>query len=540
MEAAEAVCRSVGDEREEVLDLLGGLVDKSLVVADAGAADGAVRYRMLEPIRQYALGKLDEKGETDGVQGRRAALFLSLAEGAEHELTGRRQRLWVERLEEEHDNLREALSWALERGKADVGLRICGALWRFWHTRGYLSEGIRWLERALSVGRGPMPARIKALEGLGWLAQRRGDTRDAEAGYEEMLALSRELDDKGSIATALNSLGTLAVAKGENERARTLLEENLQVLRRLEEEGFTSTTLKRFHVSNLLGILAINQSGDFVRGAALWEESLALARQAGDAFQVGTTLANLGYAALMRGDNGRAAALCEEALATAHDLGSAGTEILPETLINLGLAARGQGHYARATASLGEALARSQEAGVKPSIINAVEGIAGLAGALGMDTRAARLWGAAEAAREATGIVLPPGDRALHEPYLAAARRRIGSTAWEGAMTEGRAMPLEEAVERALDQGGGPAVPSGAQRLRDVDPAGNLTDREREVALLVARGLTNRQVSKELGVSERTAANHVGNILRKLDLRSRVQLAGWATENLVRVPSQPT
>jgi predicted ATPase/DNA-binding SARP family transcriptional activator len=227
LEAAEAVCPSDGIERGEVLDLLGGLVEKSLVVAEAGAADGAVRYRMLVPIRQYALSKLAENGEADEMQGRRAALFLKLAEAAEQELTGHRQRLWVERLKEEHDNLREALSWALEREEADVGLRLCGALWRFWHTRGYLSEGTRWLERALSVGRGPMPARMKALEGMGWLAQRRGDTRGAEAAYEEMLALSRELDDKGNAATALNSLGTLAVAKGENERARALLEENL-------------------------------------------------------------------------------------------------------------------------------------------------------------------------------------------------------------------------------------------------------------------------------------------------------------------------
>lgn len=540
LETAEAVCPSDGIEPGEILDLLGGLVDKSLVVAEAGAADGAVRYRMLVTIRQYALGKLDENGEADEIQGRRAALFLAMAEEAEQELTGHQQRLWVERLEEEHDNLREALSWALERGEAaDMGLRLCGALWRFWHTRGYLSEGARWLQRALSVGGGPMPARMKALEGMGWLAQRRGDIRNAEAAYEEMLALSRELDNKGNAATALNGLGTLAVAKGENERAQALLEENLRVLQRLEEEGTTDTTLKRFHVSNLLGILAINQGGDYARGYAHWEESLALARQAGDAFQVGTTLANLGYAALMRGDYGRASALCEEALVIAHELGSAGVEILPETLVNLGLAARGRGQYARAATSLGEALARSQEAGSKPSSINAVEGMAGLTGALGRDARAARLWGAAEAAREATGIALPPGDRALHEPYLAAARGRIGGVGWARARAEGRAMPLEEAVEHALDKGDGPDAKSIAQGSREGEPMSKLTGREREVALLVARGLTNRQISKELGVSERTAGNHVGNILRKLGLRSRAQIASWATEHRLHAPARP-
>jgi DNA-binding CsgD family transcriptional regulator len=306
----------------------------------------------------------------------------------------------------------------------------------------------------------------------------------------------------------------------------------------LEEEGTTVTTLKRFHVSNLLGILAINQSGDYARGFALWEESLALARQAGDTVQVGTTLANLGYAALMGGDYGRPSALCEEALAIAHELGSAGAEILPEALINLGLAARGRGQFDGAAASLMEALARSQEAGSKSSIINAVEGMAGLAGALREDARAARLWGAAEAAREATGIALPPGDRALHEPYLAATRRRIGRAEWARAWSEGRAMSLEEAAGHALS-GERPEAPTApiTEAISADQPPIDLTPREREVMLLVARGHANRQIASELSISERTAANHVGRILRKLGLRSQAQIAAWASEQKLLDPN---
>jgi tetratricopeptide (TPR) repeat protein len=127
------------------------------------------------------------------------------------------------------------------------------ALWRFWHTRGYLSEGVRWLDRAI-VGskQAASAARVRALEGMGWLTQYQGDTQRAETTYEAMLELSRRLDDKANIATALNSPGTLAVEEGDNERAKSLLEENLAVLRELNDEGDAATTLERYHTLNLL------------------------------------------------------------------------------------------------------------------------------------------------------------------------------------------------------------------------------------------------------------------------------------------------
>jgi predicted ATPase/DNA-binding SARP family transcriptional activator/DNA-binding CsgD family transcriptional regulator len=536
LEAAEAVCLGDGIEQEDILDLLGGLVDKSLVVAGE-ATGGSVRYRMLEPIRQYAREKLEESGEADEVQGWHAAFFFAVAEEAKPELFGPQQNLWVERLEREHDNLREALSWVLEREEAELGHRFGGALWRFWHTGGHLSEGIAWLERVLAGGElVSAPARVKALEGMGWLVQLQGDTERAVAAYEEMLKLSRELDDKGNVATALNSLGTLAVARGDNERARVLLEENLQVLRQLEEEGNAATTLKRYHALNLLGILAINEEDDYARGAALWEESLALAREAGDTYRVGASLQCLGYAALLQGNYEQATALCEETLVVARELGSAGVEIMPETLINLGLAARARGEHKRAIAFLEEALTIAQEAGRKASVINALEGIAGSAGALEDNARAARLWGAAETAREVIGVVLPRGERALHEPHLAAARPRLGERKWEEALAEGQAMSLEEAAEYALakekskEESGPPATPVSEEPPVG-EPVAKLTDREQEVVVLVAQGFTNRQVSTELGISERTTGNHVARILRKLGLRSRVQIAGWATEH---------
>jgi predicted ATPase/DNA-binding CsgD family transcriptional regulator/Tfp pilus assembly protein PilF len=534
LEAAEQVCSGRGIEQYEVLDLLGGLVDKSFVVAGT-ASEGAVRYRMLEPIRQYAREKLEVGGGAEEARGRHAAFYLALAEEAGPGLAGTRSAFWIRLLEEEHDNLRAALSWAREREEGQ-GLRFGAVLWRFWLAEGYLSEGINWLDAILAGGE-QGPERVRALEGLGWLAQYQGDIERANAAYREMLKLSRESDDRGNVATALNSLGTLAVSAGDNEQAKRYLEENLSVLRQLEEEEHAATTLKRYHASNLLGILALNEDKDPARATALWKESLALAREAGDALRIGVSLCSLGYAAVLQGDNERATALSEETLAFAREHQEAGEEVVPETLVNLGLAALGQGEYERAISSFDEALAMSQSAGTKASLINALEGMASLAGAREEDPLAARLWGAADAAREVTGIALPPGDRALHEPRLAAARYRLGKAEWEVALTEGQKMSLEEAAEYVFSraQADPPTTPV-PQKPSTGEPARHLSGREWEVAVLVARGLTNRQISAHLGISGRTVGNHVGNILGKLGLRSRTQIATWAIEHELLTP----
>ena len=536
LEAAEAVCSGGGIEEEYVLDLLGGLVDKSLVVV--GTHEGAaVRYRLLEPIRQYAAQKLGGSGEAEEVRARHAACFLALAEEAELELAGQRQGLWVERLEAEHDNLRAALSWLLERGEHRLALRLVAALWRFWHLRGHSSEGVRWLERALAQGNpAASPARVKALEGMGWLTQLRGDFDRAQASYEEMLELSRMLGDQGNVATALNGLGTVATYAGDGERARELLRENLRVLDELEA-GNSATLRRRFHALNLLGALAIYEEGDYAHGEAMWQESLALIREAGDTDQVGLSLSNLAYPILLQGEYERARQLCEEALSVARKLGS--LVFVPTAHINLGLVFLGLGEHQRAAESFREALVLSRDVGANLQTIEALEGMTSMAGATGEAAHAARLWAATQAAREAGGIPLPPGERALHGPHLAAARTHLTDEAWEAALAEGRAMSFEDAAEYALSEWTERATATDVQDSSTYAEAmGDLTPREREVANLVARGLTNRQIATELTISERTAANHVAKILKKLGLESRTQIASWAAQHLPLAPDQ--
>jgi predicted ATPase/DNA-binding SARP family transcriptional activator/DNA-binding CsgD family transcriptional regulator len=524
LKAAETVGTGEEIKEEDVLDLISRLTDKSLVMVGA-TTSGAARYRMLEPIRQYAGEKLRENGEAADARGRHARFFLALADDAEPMLAGPQQEPWVKQLEDEHDNLRAALSWVLEREEGERGLRFAGALWRFWFARGYIGEGIRWLDRALAGG-GSATARVKALEGEGWLVQFQGDFAQAELIYKEMLTLSRELGDAGKTATALNSLAMMAVHQDDLERARALLEENLSVLRKLEDESNPSNTLKKYHALGLLGLLLINEH-DYERGTAHWEECLALAREVGNPIHIGEILSNLAYAALLRKDYEQATALCEEALSIAPELGSAGEDMMSEGRVNLGLAALYQGDHERARTSFAEALVLSRKLGKKPTVMNALEGMAALAGALDEDDRAARLQGAAEAAREATGIALPPAERALHESHLSAVRSRLGAR-WEEMLSEGRAMSLEEATRYALARE--ETDPSEAPAPKD-RPSIELTRREREVMFLVARGLTNHQISEELSISERTAANHVSRILGKLRLSSRTQVASWAARH---------
>ena len=170
LEASEAVGSGEGVEEGEVLDLLSGLVEKSMVVTK-GSDEGGVRYRLLEPVRQYALERLEESGEAEAAKRAHAEYFLALSEEAEPELLGPREAEWYDRLEEEHDNIRAALSRALEGADPELGLRLAGAIWWFWHRHGHLRDGLRWLEGALAKEGGASAiARAKALGGsVGWL-----------------------------------------------------------------------------------------------------------------------------------------------------------------------------------------------------------------------------------------------------------------------------------------------------------------------------------------------------------------------------------
>ena len=403
---------------------------------------------MLGTIHEYAREKFEESEEAEEVRRLHAEHFLALAEEAEPQLKGAEQLEWLDRLEEEHDNIRAALGWSFGRGEAEAGLRLAGALVRFWYVRGHLSKGRRWLEEGLVEADSSEVApsvRAKALVGLGLVVdEQEGDYEKAARLYERGLAMYRELGDREGTANGLYNLGVMVGHnQGDHERATTLLEESLGIYRELEDEHGIASLL------NALGMVATVQ-GDQVRSLTLYEEALTASREAGDAAGVARGLGNLSYAVLLLGDHERAIGLAEEALARSREQGN--TLFTFVALHNLGLAAREQGDHERATAALKEVLALGWEIGDNLGVAETLEVLAGLAGMLKEDRRATRLWGAALEWREATGAHLSNTERALHEPYLDTARSRLGETAWEEALAQGRAMKLERAIAYALDE----------------------------------------------------------------------------------------
>jgi predicted ATPase/DNA-binding SARP family transcriptional activator/DNA-binding CsgD family transcriptional regulator len=518
LEAAEAVGAGEGIEEGAVVELFLMLVDKSLVVSEA--EEGGFRYGMLEPLRQYARERLEDSGEAQATKRAHAEYFLALAEEAEPRLWESGDKAWFDRLEKEHANLRTALSWTLEHEQAELALRLGGALRWFWRARGYYGEGRRWLERALSEeGRTTSAgARAKALDGVGWLASEQRDIDRAEAAAEEGLKLSEEAGIGGVIlADFKNLLGEAAWLQGDYGRAAKLVEEGLMLHREARNtRGVAWSVCSLANTSSELG--------DYERSRELFEEGIALARKMGGALPLGDLLMALGYEYLLEGDHERATALSKEAAELYRERGSRSG--LKYALYILGWAALLREDHEQAKALLEENLVLCKDIGAKVIGSLSAEGLACSAASRGEARRAARLFGVAATLREAVGYQQPPRERALGEPYLDAARSRLSEAEWEVAFAEGKNMGLEEAVEYALSEEG-PATPltTVLEQSSAEEPPSTLTRREREVANLLERRFTSRQIASKLHISEHTVDKHVANILRKLNLHSREQVA---------------
>jgi predicted ATPase/DNA-binding CsgD family transcriptional regulator len=528
LEAAEAAVAGDGIAEDAVLELLSRLVDKSLVTAEIPRERGP-RYTMLELVRQYAQEKLEETGEAQATRRAHAQYFLALAEEAEPKLWESGDKVWFDRLEAEHDNIRAALSWTLEHEQAELALRLGGALRWFWSARGYFSEGRRWLERALSEeGRTSAEARAKALDGVGRLASEQRDMGRVEAAAEAGLKLSEEARIEGVIlADFKNLLGEAAWLRGDHERGAELFEESLVLHREARNRRGIAWS------AYCLGC-ASSDRGDYERAKELYEEGIALAREMGGALPLGDLLMALGWELLLEGDHERATALSEEAAELYRKRGSRGA--LRWVLDNLGWAALLREDHERAKALYIENVALCRNLGDKMVASWSIDGLACLAASRGEAQRAARLFGAAATLREAVGYQQSPRDRSLLEPYLTIARPRLSEVAWDKGFAEGQAMSFEEAIEYALSaEELGPLPPAPEQPSTGAHQPG-LTRREKEVAACVSQGLTNRQIAKELVLSERTVENHVANLLKKLGLHSREQVAASISD---RQPHQP-
>jgi len=450
------------------LQLLRALVEKSFVIADE--TEDGTRYRMLETLRQHGRDKLREAGEERALRRHHLDWFRDLAERGLLVRRGGDEVLWQRRMEREVENCRVALLWSrIEPAQQQAGLRLAAALANFWRLAGHAREAFEWLTTLLP-GAPPNATRAKALQSAGWIALHRREP-DPQPFLEEALSLARSLAEPSLVVVALRSLGFLWLQRGDAASAQAALDEGLALAQ-------TPDLLRwRPELQRLLGqVLAAMRQPD----AALTclREALRLARERQDLFYTALALRELGALLLDLGQLAEARECLEESLSSETRISAA-----TGTLVDFG----------------GLVLAEGDAAG------------------------AVRLAAAASALREAWPDRLGHGPINRSERYLNAASEALGPAARQAARAEGAAMSLAQAVDYALRRGTSEA--SAPERL------GGLTPRELEVAQLLAGGQTNRQIADTLVIAERTAHRHVENILGKLGLNNRAQIAAWAVEH---------
>jgi predicted ATPase/class 3 adenylate cyclase len=281
LEAAEALCdaKTIG---MDIIEGLASLVDKSLVRRTDPGPDEA-RFSMLETIREFAHEQLTGSGELGSAREQHAHHYLRFASEAEPHLTADDQGEWLDRCELEHPNIRAALAWAVETGKAEAAQAAAGALWRFWQQRGHLAEARKWFDRVLAMPSGRDAARAKALTGSGGVAWWQMDRSTARRCYEEALEIERELGDPGMTGEALYNVAFAVAADEDIEGAAKLFEESIEMFRKAGDDAGVAKALVTL-------VIREAEAGQWDVVIARLEEGITLLRGLGERYQMANSL----------------------------------------------------------------------------------------------------------------------------------------------------------------------------------------------------------------------------------------------------------
>jgi predicted ATPase/DNA-binding NarL/FixJ family response regulator len=472
LEAAETMWATAG-HTTSALDVVARLVERSMLQSRPKRE----RYEMLEPIRQYGRERLEAAGELDEACSRHLEHCLLLGREAEPQMRSMDCTRWLQRLEEEHGNIRAALDWGLGRDP-DRALELAIAVGGLWYLRGHMAEGCARLRRGLARAV-DVVTRLRALNLLGWLALRAGDLEAAEEALEDCLDLGARRGIGDLAAEVRNNLGLLWCWKGDLEAARR----------------------------------------DFERGLALSEEL-------GDEHSLALAMFNLCLIDFLTGGGRTPPSMLHDCLAILERLGDQPGIAFARGL--LGCVALESRDVAGATVLLQAALRITRDVGDKVNVLFGLDAFAFLAVKTREYRHALLLAGAAAAVRDAVGTITFPQWQSRIDEAVDLAGRVLGPEAAAAAYAEGRRLSLAEAIDLAL---AGP--PPRAQPSAEPD-VGGLSRRELEVALLVATGLTNRAIAKRLGIAERTIETHVANAMNKLGFNNRSELTAWVVQRRLR------
>jgi len=488
LNAAKEIATGDGVSKTQVIHLLGQLINKSLVNVRARSEEpkSETRYEMLETIREYAREKLDEFGETEQVRQRHRDFFIGFAEQAEPKLKGAQQFEWLNRLEDEHDNLRAVLQWTQELGGMVTALRLAGLLFWFWNQRGYLSEGRAWLERALAAEPAlAKSVRARSLYEVAYLARAQGDFAGPRELVEQSIVLWRtsNSEEKQGLPLALALLSNLVRDGGDPGTARALAEESVKLsreqanawnlalsllsvgmaLRDQEDYNLAQSTIEESisicqELGDLLGLAGGLNSlahvayrrGDYEVAYSLEEEVLSIRRQLGNKQQIAYCMHCLGIFTLAQGNIERARSFFDQALVLFHEVGDKSGIVL--SLQHQGRFAHLQGDDVQAQSFLEEGLTLARETGPKWISSNYLLWLADLAAERGQFERAVRLCSAAKTHLHTISYFWDAFESAYYERIINLARVSLGENAFAIAQAEGRAMTIEQAVAYALEE----------------------------------------------------------------------------------------
>jgi predicted ATPase/DNA-binding CsgD family transcriptional regulator len=543
LEMAEQVCADDEIPAAEVLGLTAALVDKSLVVLDPELLSQA-RYRMLDTIREYAALRLAEAGEAAAFRGRFRDYAIRTAEHNQALGMARIVAPWAARVDvfRRYDvdagNVTQVLNWCLEQGDAEAGLRICAAVSPCWIVWGTFGEGSEWLRAFLALDMSTVPARVQGAATVvrGQLTLS-SDPATAWTLAVEGLKLCREADDPYWIAVGLNLLAEITLHTGRIDEAETSADEALAIAQASGDgwnEGYALGTRAAI----------AGRRGKLREAEQLATASLAVLQRIDQQWGAARALLGLGDLARFRNHPGEAHGWYVEALAILREIGA--RPEIARCLAGLGRVAMDLGALEQARRHLTRSLRLSHATGARIGVARGLEAFAALTGHEGQPELAVQLAAAATTLRETAGLRPLPGARV--EAYLAPARR-LGDAAVARLWASGRALTSEAAVALALDapvrpvaSGAGPngesPAPAVVRRYRVASaPPSSLTQREYEIADLVAGGLSNKAIATELSISPTTAARHVANIMAKLGFNSRSQIAAWVADR-AQVPGR--